>query len=170
MQPDLHVSVRPEWAELERVRSASSGFLANAGLEQDAIDAVTMVACELSENAIKYGRFDAPEAEVALAVTVDDRAATVEVKNPVGAGRDEELRRLDQMIQWIRGYQDPFQAYVERLRIVSAQSLDTRESGLGLVRIAYEGQSVLDFYVDEHDVLAVSAVFDLHGRGRRQSR
>ena len=62
------------------------------------------------------------------------------------------------MVQWIRGFQDPFEAYLERLKEVSSQSLDHEESGLGLVRIAYEGQSVLDFFVTENHVLAVSAV------------
>ena len=68
------------------------------------------------------------------------------------------LKKLDDTIQWIRGYQSPFEAYVEKLKQVSAQPYAPGESGLGLARIAYEGQCVLDFYVDETDVLAMSAV------------
>jgi hypothetical protein len=70
------------------------------------------------------------------------------------------------MIQWIRGFQDPFEAYVERMKIVSAQPYSNGESGLGLTRIAYEGRSVIDFYVDEGNVLAVSAVYRRDGEDR----
>ena len=86
-----------------------------------------------------------------------DQAVIVEVRAP--AHRDPvKLRKLDESIQWIRGYQSPFEAYVEKLKQVSAQPYAPGESGLGLARIAYEGQCVLDFYVDETDVLAMSAV------------
>ena len=63
--------------------------------------------------------------------------------------------------QWIRGHQDPFEAYLSRLQEVSVQELENRESGLGLVRIAYEGQSVLDFFVDDRNVVSVSAIYAL---------
>jgi hypothetical protein len=71
---------------------------------------------------------------------------------------DEHLRRLDRAVQWIRGFQNPFEAYVEKLKEVSSQSLESNESGLGLVRIAYEGQSILDFFLLDRNVLSVSAV------------
>ena len=166
MQPRLCLNLRPEWGELGRVRGLSADFLVGRGLARDVVDAMTMVTCELSENAIKYGDYDSPEARVDVTLDVGERAITVEVRNPVTAERQAEFARLDRTIQWIRGYQDPFQAYVERLKMVSAQSLDSKESGLGLVRISYEGQAVLDFYMDEQG-LAVSAVFELTPSGRR---
>ena len=49
--------------------------------------------------------------------------------------------------------------YVEKLKEISNKTLAEGESGLGLVRIAYEGQSILDFYVNENNLLAVSAVY-----------
>jgi hypothetical protein len=39
--------------------------------------------------------------------------------------------------------------------------MTSTESGLGLVRIAYEGRSILDFYIDEENMLSVSAVYPL---------
>jgi hypothetical protein len=65
------------------------------------------------------------------------------------------------MVQWIRGHQNPFEAYMTRLQEVSGQALDHPESGLGLVRIAYEGQALRDFFVDDQNILAVSAVHPL---------
>lgn len=156
----LNLAVPPLWGEIETVRRRAGDFLRDGGLDHDTAYAMSMVACELSENATKYGAFGGEE-EPALRVdiTVDERSVIVEVRNPVAATDGVHLARLDQVIQWIRGYQDPFEAYVERLREVSGQSLDSNESGLGLVRIAYEGQAVLDFYVNDEDILAVSAMY-----------
>ena len=65
------------------------------------------------------------------------------------------------MIQWVRGFQDPFEAYVKRLREIAKKSLDDKESGLGIVRIIYEGQVDLDFFVTDKDLLTVSAILNL---------
>jgi len=74
---------------------------------------------------------------------------------------DEELKKLDENIQWIRGFQNQYEAYMEKLKHISGKNLSEGESGLGLVRIAYEGQCILDFYVNEDDILAMSAVYKL---------
>lgn len=143
-------AVKAAW---EPVRAA----LTSAGLDGDEAYQLAMVAQELLENAVKYGAFQASE-QIALAVRVGPHEATVEVRSRVGVD-DAHLRRFDQAIQWIRGFQDPFEAYVERLKVVSARPYAPGESGLGLTRIAYEGRCAIDFFVDEGNVLAVSAVY-----------
>jgi hypothetical protein len=136
-------------------------MLASAGLPEDQAYQLAMVAQELLENAVKYGTHQADE-PVVLALRVAPHDVTVEVRNRVGVD-EEHLRRFDQSIQWIRGYQDPFEAYVERLKHVSARPYAHGESGLGLTRIAYEGRCMLDFWVDEGNVLSVSAVYRRNG-------
>lgn len=160
MAQQLKFTVPPVWDELDTIRSRTATFLNEGGFDEDTVYALAMVACELSENATKYGAFTPPSTRTLdVHITVDPRSVVIEVQNPVAATDDVHLARLDQVIQWIRGYQDPFEAYVERLREVSGQSLDWNESGLGLVRIAYEGQAVLDFYVNDENILAVSAMY-----------
>ena len=82
---------------------------------------------------------------------------TIEVNNPIDKIIENHIKRLDKTIQWIRGYQDSFEAYVENLKIVSRKPLEDEESGIGLTRIAYEGRAILDFFVDDN-ILNVSAV------------
>lgn len=166
----LRLAVRPEWSEIEGIRGRARAFLDGFGFGPEVVDAVAMVTCELVENAIKYGEFRRPEDSIHVLIAVDAHAVTVEVKNRVSEKpQHSNLQRLDEMIQWIRGFQDPFQAYLERLKVVSGQSLTSKESGLGLVRIAYEGQCILDFFVDAQDVLAVSAVYRLGRSAKRAS-
>ncbi len=157
MEPVLQLTVRPQWDELEVARAEAVNFLRGHAFGEATINATEMVVCELTENATKYGSFGQNAQPVAIAITVKGPTVTVEVRSPVSSHDDENLLKLDRAVQWIRGFQNPFEAYIERLKEVSAQSLETSESGLGLVRIAYEGQSILDFFLEDN-VLAVSAV------------
>ena len=163
----MKLTVKPNWEEIEQVRNSSSEFLRSHGFSGDAVNALTMVISELIENGIKYGNFKAPENKVILTIHIGSRVVTVEVVNPVDETAHVHLRRLDRTIQWIRGYQDPFQAYTERIRAVSKRPLRDKESGLGLVRIAYEGKSILDFFVGDDNILNVSAVSILEEDSRR---
>lgn len=154
----MKLNVEPKWEEGDMVREKSHNFLKAHGISHDLAYALSMTACELFENAVKYGDFRTADDIIYVTVEVSRNDIIIEVKNPAGE-MSENLQHLDNTIQWIRGYQNPFQAYVERLKEVSEKKLKEGESGLGLVRIAYEGQAVLDFYVDENNVLAVSAVY-----------
>ena len=157
MEKSLQITMKPHWDKADTVREKSHDFLITNGFSQDIAYALSMTTCELFENAIKYGDFcNNDTISVLVEVTKDE--ITVEVKNPI-IEKSKHLLQLDNTIQWIRGYQNPFQAFVERLKEVSEKKLKEGESGLGLVRIAYEGQAILDFYIDEHNVLAVSAVY-----------
>lgn len=158
MCPSLQLSVRPLWGEIDAAREEAVSFLRAHELADAVINAAGMIVCELAENATKYGVFSEPPQQIQIAITAHASTVTIEVRSPVGSADDENLLRLDRTVQWIRGFQNPFEAYLERLKEVSSQSLESRESGLGLVRIAYEGQSILDFFLNEHNVLAVSAV------------
>ena len=160
MSPTLALSLTPEWSGVDRVRRETARFLVEQRLSDTARDAVVMVACELTENAAKYGDFQSATDGIDVSILIRRSTITVEVRNPISPEAADRLFKLDGMVQWIRGFQDPFEAYLDRLKAISAQTLDYHESGLGLVRIAYEGQSVLDFVFDHHRV-AVSAVHHL---------
>jgi hypothetical protein len=166
MHVTLELTLRPVWEEIDAMGGRCMQFLKAEGLDGDTQNALAMVACELAENATKYGHFQGAQKEqevVKVALEIQPSHITVKACNPVTQAEAESLSVLDETIQWIRGFQDPFQAYLERLRDVSSQALSNTESRLGLVRIAYEGQSTLDFFVGEDGILVVSATFALDG-------
>jgi hypothetical protein len=159
----LELDLAPEWGAIRPTWEPCREALSRGGLGEDEAYALCMVAQELLENAVKYGDASAGE-PVHLSVQVAPAEVTIEVQNRVGAD-DVQLRRFDRAIQWLRGFQDPFEAYVERLKQVSAESYRGGQSGLGLARIAYEARCLVDFWVDERGTLAVSAVYPRGGRG-----
>ncbi len=158
MAKTLMREIPPVWDAIDGIREEVMTFLRERTEADGVVDAIGMVVSELTENAIKYGKF-ADGSRVTVSVEAKDVAITVEVRNPTSQEDMVQLARLDRTIQWIRGYQDPFQAYLARLQEVSMQSPESGESGLGLVRVAYEGESSLDFYLGEGGTLAVSAVY-----------
>ena len=148
----------PDWEVAKREWDLIKAFFLDCGLDKNEAYAMAMTASELLENAIKYGTWNKQGDHISLAVEVGPRAVMVEVESPV-VDDTASVRRLDDRIQWMRSFQSPFQAYVERLKQVSSQSYQEGESGLGLCRIAYEARCLLDFYVTAEGRLAMSAVY-----------
>ena len=165
MQVTLQLALRPVWEEIDALGVRCLDFFQREGVDPDAGNALAMVVCELAENATKYGHFDGENEIVKVSLAVERSFVTVTVSNPVAESETDSLEILDNTIQWIRGFHDPFQAYLERLRDVSTQSLFSSESKLGLVRIAYEGQSTLDFYLGADRRLVVSATYPFQSVG-----
>jgi len=155
----LVMDIKPEWDEIEEVRSRCRDFLESLNFNVDILDAISMVSSELVENAVKYGTFPQAPGTIEYKLKVNKTDITIEVKHPVDDTVGKHLNRLDEIVQWIRGYQNPFEVYVKKLKEVSTKSFADDESCLGLVRIAYEGQSILDFYLDRDNTLSVSAIF-----------
>ena len=156
---ELHLNIRRDWTEMIRVNELAYDFLESMEIPAPAVDTFTMVICELVENGIKYSYERGKSSDtVELLVTIDKDIITVHVMNSTGRGNLHHLRKLDRTLQWIRGFQDPFQAYIERVREISRELTNQKISGLGIVRIAYEARAAIDFVVGEDGSLSVSAV------------
>lgn len=160
MNDVFRYAIPPDWDHIEEASEAAVEFLEKQDLSDDAVSTINMILCELVENALKYGRFS-ERREVEMTVELSGGAVTVTVVSPVREESLVHLKRLDQTVQWIRGHQDPFEAYIERLKEISKKPLTDEESGLGLARIAYEGQAILDFVVADEGILTVTAVAHL---------
>ncbi len=161
MEHSFIVNIRPAWQEIETVRNRSLRFFQANNFPEPTIDSVVMVIGELLENAIKYGSFMDKDSTITLLVSLAGGQVSIDVIHPVDNLTMSHLTKLDRTIQWIRGYHDPFEAYTERLKEVAEKAFTDPTSELGLVRIAYEGNSIVDFFVNERSMLDVSAVLIL---------
>jgi hypothetical protein len=158
----LELRLPPHWEVLPSAWEPCCDLLGAAGLSRDDVFALCMVVQELLENAVKYGRFEHDGDAITVRVSASDEDVVIEVRNPLGVD-DPELQQFEQSIQWIRGFQDPFEGYVEKLKRVSQYRYGDGKSGLGLTRMAYEGHCLLDFYVDDENTVSVCAVYPRGG-------
>lgn len=148
---DLPVGV--EWPSIELLRTALLNILSAIFTNSDFCDAVSMTSGELLENACKYGDWSASKTLFRLKVAGDHHRVTVEVSNPVSNfGGAEEVVNT---VRWIRSMPSVQEAFSAKLQEIASDN--TGSSGLGLVRIAYEGGCSLDATVAPNHVLTVRA-------------
>ena len=108
---ELDLQVKSEWPEVGRANETVGAFLESCHLAPDAVAQYTMVVCELVENGIKYGYFASDSAVVRVLVKVARGTVSVQVINPVGESSQAYLAELDRTIQWVRGFQAPFELH-----------------------------------------------------------
>ncbi len=153
MIPTLELRVPSLWDLLRDVRARVGDHLRLA--DPDVRDAAMMVASELVENAIKYGRTgtDAPEPRI----RIEERAGKLELCVSSGIRSVEAARSTIDRIETIQKAPDKMALYVSRLREISEHPRQAATpTQLGLYRVCAEGEFDLTCRLEDN-VLHVSA-------------
>ncbi len=137
----LDLSFPPEWSRIDPTREAVGLLVLAMFGDDDLRDALAMVSEELLENAIKYC---SPESTVSLSIRHQPDGVVISVTNAVEAG-SRHVDKLCRRIEWVRGFDDPEEAWVAALsRVYERRGADDPDAGLGIVRIAFEGRCAID--------------------------
>jgi len=132
-QFELRLAIPSVWERIDPVREAVRK-LVGVFADEELQDALSMVSAELLENAVKYGK---PSSDLRLSVGVSSGSIVIEATNEVEPG-SAHVHSLEERIRWLQAFGDPLEAYTAALeRIYTGDG--TTGSGLGIVRIAYEG-------------------------------
>lgn len=161
MKKTIKFTLKPKSDEVEKLIRKCSNFLKSNGILDDTVQSQVMVVRELVKNGLKYGVVNKLENWITVQIHINKSQIVVEVMNPINETNLHKLKELDETIQWIRGYQDPYQAYILRLKEASGKSINGKANGLNLVRIAYKANAILDFFVSEDNILNLLAVRNL---------
>jgi hypothetical protein len=147
----LAVELQPDWHNVTRASEAVALLALGRYGDGDLRDALAMVSGELLENAIKYAD---PQQLVRLSLHEDATTIVVTVTNAVV--QDANIQRLADRLAWLRSHPDPAEAWAAAL----AQSAVLRgaSAGLGIIRIAYEGGSRIDYDASTPGTLTVRAM------------
>lgn len=151
-------SFMPDPREIEKLVGKIENILKSFDFSKGSIKTQIMIIQELIKNGIKVGNLNPSESEITVCLSISDNTITIEVKNPVNETCTENLKHLDKTIQFIRGFQDPFEAYLIMQNKTMTNKNREEVRGLNLAKIAYEGQALLDFYVSDDNILNQSAV------------
>jgi hypothetical protein len=142
--------IAPFWAVIHDIREEVKHAL--APYAEELREAGTMAASELLENAVKYSGGDRGAA-IGFKLTADGRRLRIETRNAVHS--KDEMNALKAHIDGIDAG-DPEKLYVGRLTYLMAHP-GARNTGLGLYRIAYEGQFGLRCLMGADNRVAVCA-------------
>ena len=143
---------------MEKMRQRTGNFLKSHGISEDIVHAQFRVIRELIKTGIKYGNFPQADTDIKINIQVDENTITIETKNPINETAFERLKELEQTIQFIRGYQDPFEAFMIARKEASINSPHGHSNALELSRIAYEEKALLDFFINENNILQLLAI------------
>jgi hypothetical protein len=139
--------------EVTKVREKASNFLKLHGLSDKTLQEQIIIIKELLKTCRKYSGFNSPQGKMTVQIHINRNKIIVEVSNPINDVKNKQLQELDKIIQFIRGYQDPFEAFL-KLKAASSNGSD----GLVLAKLAYEGKTTIDFFVSEDNIMNMSAV------------
>lgn len=143
----LDVELQPDWQNVTRASEAVALLVLGTYGDGDLRDALAMISGELLENAIKYAD---PQQLVRLSVQDDPTEIVVAVTNAVVGA--EQVQRLADRLAWLRAHKDAATAWAAALAQASGGG---ERSGLGILRIAYEGGARIDFDASHPGVLTV---------------
>jgi len=163
MKNTINFNLEPKCQQIDVAGYRGSCFLKSHGFSDDTVQVPIMILRKLIKNGIKYGKFSAAAKEINVQIHIAEKSFTIEVRNPVDDTCSDRLQELDKTIQFIRGYQDPFEPYAIMRGEVSNNYFNAKTSGLGLAQIAYEGKALLDFFVSEDNILNMTAVGNMEG-------
>ena len=143
--------ITPAWDLIEKVEQNTQELFKVT--DKSLKEATIMVATELLENAVKYGRSHPGIDGIQFHFIADDDFIRISVSNAVL--EDHHKNDLIETIDEVNKCENPEILYMNRLK----ELLESRVKGvsrLGLYRIAYEGQFNLSYKL-ENDLLTVIA-------------
>jgi len=143
----IKITKVPTWEIVAEIRDKVRLIL--AGMTDHIVDSSEMVAAELVENAVKYGASieGAPSVDFFFEYNAADKKVTVKVVSGIGAVGN--LNKLKETIDTIKKSDDKAALYTGRL-MEMMENPKLSESGLGLYRMAYEGEFDLDYDIKEN--------------------
>ena len=139
------------------VKKKTNDFLKSSGFSTQTIQSQVAILKELIKNAIECANLRPSKDTMTVYVYFDDNSITVELKNPITDTASKKLEELDKTIQLMRGYQDPFEAYMLKIKEFSGNSHGDATNGLSLAKIAYEKNAIIDYFISEDNILNMTA-------------
>lgn len=156
---DLSIELRvpPDWSRVESVRQATDLLVRSIArtAPEDLAAALSIVAGELMENAIKYGR---EGTSVEFTIVREPGIVRVSVANDVDRERGS-VAMLKRRIDWLATYESPLAAYHASIAALD-RGAEVEGTGLGLARILYEGECRLFCEIESGDRIRIEAVRD----------
>ena len=153
MKKSIIFSMNSNRNEIEIASEKTSHFLKSHGFSHKAVREQIMIVEELIKTCMQYSGIRSLQNKVRVQIEVSKDKIIFEVSSPINGIPKKQLEELDKTIQFIHGYQDPFEAYL-KLKAKSGNG----SNGLALAKLSHEGKTTIDFFVSEDNIINMSAV------------
>ena len=160
MKKSISFKFKPGNDEIEKINQKGCAFLKANGVSSDAVQIQRMILWGLITRGKDLDNLPPTKTEMTIYLLIENNQVTVEVRKQVGESSLIKLNELDKTIQLIRGGQNPFEPYIGCPQ-ASTKLNNKIANDVKLAQIAYETGAVIDFYVNEDNILNLSAVRSL---------
>lgn len=141
----MKFTARPIWNIVTDIRKQIKFLMEKKNFSIDTVDSLEITAMELFENAIKYGISTEDAVDVSLEISYDDKQELqIIVSN--GIESEESITNFLELIDKIRNSNNVESLYLSRLQEI-ARNPKTNKSQLGLFRIAYEAEFIINYEI-----------------------
>jgi hypothetical protein len=151
----VEMRVPPEWSRVDTVRAVTEGLVRAVGptAADDLAERLAIVAGELMENAVKYGK--AGEL-VAFQLHRDGQAIVLSVTS-VADPATSSSARLKARVEWLATFDTALAAYHATIERLDSDAAAVDGAGLGLARILFEGECRLTCELREDGRVSMQA-------------
>jgi hypothetical protein len=163
MKTFIKLSLNSNRGEIEKASEKTAEFLNSQGLPGKIVHEQIIILKELHKICQRYSIRKSQQRNMTVQILIQGDKITVEVSYPINGIQNKQLEELDKIIQFIRGHQDSFEAYL-KLKENSFKC----SNGLALAKLAYEGKTILDFFVSEQNMINMVAVRTLNCLARKR--
>ena len=153
----VHFTITHDRIGLDKVREKTTWFFKSRGFSENSVKEQMMILDELVQIGSNFGNIASSKNKTRVQINIDENAVYIEVSKPIDTKDIKQIENLDKTIQFIRGFQDPFEAYQEMNTATVSNNLNGI-NGLSVAKIAYKGKALVDFFVNDNKILNLSAV------------
>jgi hypothetical protein len=147
MKDCLELNLNANGSEFEKVLRASNSFFNTHGISKKISNEQTMVLTKLTKFLALYGRNKRSDDKIKIQINIENDKIIIEAIKSASTMDFDQIEKLEEVIQFIRGFQDPFEAFTKlKKEIIENYNSDTL---LEIAKIACEGDAFVDFFVDE---------------------
>ena len=162
MQASAEFILKPTAKGIENAKNKSNQFFKSHGISENAVHKQIMILDELVNCCSIFGEIELPNNQIRVQINIDEITIRIEVSKPIDGVALTQVEKMDKTIQFIRGFQDPYEAFL-KMKAAPVSQYWNGEYGLCLAKIASEGNALVDFFINEDNILFLSAVRSLGG-------
>jgi hypothetical protein len=153
MKTFIKLSLNSNGAGIEQASEKTAEFLNSQGFPGKIVHEQIIILNKLYKICLRYSSCKSHQRNMTVRIIIQGDKIIIEVSYPIIDIQNKQLEELDKTIQFIRGFQDPFEAYTKL-----KTDFKNGSNGIALAKLAYEGRTIVDFFVSEQNVMNMSAV------------
>lgn len=152
MEKTLTYVISTNKSDIKNLRDGICHFLQLHEIDEKTIENQTRILNVLLNICKFYSGSLSVEQNVTVKLISSKNQILIQISNHVIDSQEAELINLDKTIQCIRGYHNPFEAYLK----IKSRSNKIHE--INLAKLAYENKTELDFFVTKDNILNMSSI------------